>query len=225
MRQPIRVVAFDMIETVFSLENLRAGLIPLGLPGSALEAWFAGALRDAFALAATGRFAPFRAVMADALADTLQRHNVPVMENRIEAFLDGFRSLDAQPDALAALTHLRDADMRIVAVSNGARQATQILIERTGLAHYFDSVFSVDDVGWSKPRREVYDHVAAATGYAAQNICLVATHPWDVLGAQSAGWSGAYVSRGRPWPATMPQPRITGDELLDTAEAVRVETG
>ena len=44
------VVAFDMIETVFSLEIMRERLVSLGLPASALEAWFAAGLRDAFAL-------------------------------------------------------------------------------------------------------------------------------------------------------------------------------
>ena len=57
------VVAFDMIETVFSLEIMRERFVSLGLPESALEGWFAAGLRDAFALAITDQFAPFRSVL------------------------------------------------------------------------------------------------------------------------------------------------------------------
>lgn len=215
-----RAIAFDIIETVFSLESLRPGLTPLGLPGSALETWFAGSLRDAFALAATGRFAPFRAVMADALADLLQRHGVPVMENRIAAFLDGMKTLNAQPDAAEALATLRAADMPVIALSNGAAAATEGLLDRAGLRPFFHEVLSVEDVGLSKPRGEVYGHAASVLGMAPGDLCLVAAHAWDVHGAKSAGLKSVFVSRGQPYPATMLAPDIIGDELADTAQAI-----
>lgn len=225
MPGPIRAVAFDIIETVFSIENLRPGLAPLGLPATALETWFAGSLRDAFALAATGAFAPFRKVMGDALADLLQRHNLPVMENRIAAFLDGMGNLDAQPDAHRAFATLHQAGLPVVAISNGARSATQHLLDRAALAPLVQHVFSVDDVGFSKPRRELYAHVARALDLPEAEICLVAAHAWDVHGAGSAGLAGAFVSRGQPWPSTMRRPTIIGDELLDTVEAVIAHRG
>jgi 2-haloacid dehalogenase len=213
-----KAVAFDIIETVFSLESLRPGLTPLGLPASALETWFAASLRDAFALAATGQFAPFRSVMADALADLLQRHGVPVMDNRIAAFLDGMKTLNAQPDAAEALAALRVADIPVIALSNGAAAATESLLDRAGLRTLFRQVLSVEDVGLSKPRGEVYLHAAAVLGLDPKDLCLVAAHAWDVHGAKSAGLKAAFVSRGQPYPATMLRPDIVGDELADTAE-------
>ncbi len=220
MPQPIRAVAFDIIETVFSLESLRPGLAPLGLPPNTLDTWFAASLRDAFALAATNEFAPFRKVMGDALADLLQRHNLPVMENRIVSFLDGMKNLDAQPDAHRAFSLLDEAGLPIVAVSNGASAATQHLLDRAALTPLVRRVFSVEDVGFSKPRREVYAHVAASLGLREPEICLVAAHAWDVHGARAAGLHGAFVSRGQPYPATMRKPSVVGDELVDTAEAI-----
>ena len=63
-----RVVAFDVIETLFALEALRTRLEKAGLTGNALEWWFARTLRDGFALAATGDFQPFARVAEEALA-------------------------------------------------------------------------------------------------------------------------------------------------------------
>jgi len=225
MPGPIRAVAFDIIETVFSIESLRSGLTPLGLPANTLDTWFAASLRDAFALAAMDDFAPFRRIMGDALADLLQRHNLPVMENRIAAFLDGMKNLEARPDADRAFAMLAQANLPIVAVSNGAAAATQHLLERAALAQRVHRVFSVDEIGLSKPRREVYTHVAQSLDLPASAICLVAAHPWDVHGARSAGLRGAFVSRGQPWPASMRRPTMIGDELLDTVEAVLAHTG
>jgi hypothetical protein len=53
MRSRPLAVAFDIIETVFSLGHLRSRLDAAGVPGQALEVWFAQTLRDAFALDAT----------------------------------------------------------------------------------------------------------------------------------------------------------------------------
>lgn len=220
----IRAVAFDIIETVFSIERLRAGLVSLGLPPHALETWFAASLRDAFALAATDDFAPFRKVMRDALADLLQRHNLPVMENRITAFLDDMKNLEARHDAYRAFATLAQADMPVVAVSNGSAAATRHLLERAALLPHVTAVISVEEVGLAKPRREVYTHVAQSVNLPASAVCLVAAHAWDVHGARSAGLQAAFVSRGQPWPYSMRRPTIIGDELLDTVETVLART-
>src|SRR5690349_13135580 len=96
------VVAFDIIETVFSLESLRGRLGAEGAAGEVLELWFARALRDAFAMAATGRFAPFREVLKAALADTLDERGTPLPDEPLARILDGFAALDPHEDAGAA---------------------------------------------------------------------------------------------------------------------------
>ncbi len=49
-------------------------------------------------------------------------------------------------------------------------------------------------------------------------MALVATHPWDIHGARSAGWLGAYVERGVPFPShVMHPPDVTGETLAETA--------
>src|SRR5258708_10499828 len=61
------VVAFDVIETLMSLEPLRARLTEIGQPPHLLEAWYTRTLRDGMALSATGDFAPFTDVAEAAL--------------------------------------------------------------------------------------------------------------------------------------------------------------
>jgi len=68
------VVVFDMIETVFSLENLRGRLASVGLLRETLEVWLAHILRDAFALEATGVYKPFREIASTTLVTLLAQH-------------------------------------------------------------------------------------------------------------------------------------------------------
>src|SRR5262250_2167342 len=60
-------VAFDVIETLMPLEPLRERFTAAGLPAHLLELWFTRTLRDGIALAATGDYAPFGEVAAQAL--------------------------------------------------------------------------------------------------------------------------------------------------------------
>ena len=69
-----------------------------------------------------------------------------------------------------------------------------------------EGVLSVEAVRLAKPRAEVYRHGLEAAGVRAGDAMLVACHPWDVTGARSAGLSGAYVARGKPYPPAMTPP-------------------
>jgi len=211
------VVAFDIIETTFSLEPLRDRLSALGLPGGSLETWFAVGLRDAFALAAAGDFAPFRSVLEGALGQVLAEHQVQISGEQRSGVLDMMSRLPPHPDAATAFQTLARAGVRIMALSNGAATATETLLDRAGLAGFVEWIVSVDDVGFSKPRPEVYRHAVRTAGVAAEEMTLVATHSWDVHGAKAAGLKAAYVRRGRPFPQTMRAPDLEGEELADVA--------
>jgi 2-haloacid dehalogenase len=214
------VVAFDIIETVFSLESMRARLVSLGLPPNALETWFASGLRDAFALAATDRFAPFRSVLEAALANILSQHGLPFDKAEAASVLDGMAKLEPHPDAAEAFAALRQGGLRIAALSNGAGSATKALLKGAGLDSFVDQVFSVDEVKLSKPRREVYLHAAKLSGASPGQVALAATHAWDVHGAKAAGLIGAFVARGQSYPAAMVPPDVTGETLIDVARAL-----
>src|SRR5229473_2081404 len=92
------VIAFDVIETVFSLDTLRGRFELVGLPGTALETWFAQTLRGAFVLDATGAFVSSRDVATANLASMLLTGDEA--DSRIENDLAGFAELDDLDDAL-----------------------------------------------------------------------------------------------------------------------------
>lgn len=211
-------VAFDVIETVFSLESLRPRLLAAGLPGHMLETWFAQVLRDAFALDATGVYKPFREVATAALqglfAEPRQADSA-----RADGIIDGFTELDAHPDAGPAMQRLRDAGIRIVMLTNGSAKVTETLLERAGFRDLVERTVTVDEVKHWKPRKEVYLHCAETVGVEPQRLALVAAHAWDIHGGRRAGLITAYVGRsGQAFPATMARPDIVGSTLIEVAD-------
>ncbi len=212
-----RAVAFDIVETTFSLESLRPRLVAYGIPGTSLETWFARILRDAFALAATDTYAAFRDIAAATLAELGREHGLAPDRAGLDAVLDGFGQLDPQPDAAEAFRILRSADVRVAALTNGATATTEALFQRAKLTADVERVISVAEIRQWKPRRGLYLHAAAVLGVAPAELALVATHAWDVHGAKCAGLLTGFVARGQSFPATMATPDIVGQSLVDVA--------
>jgi 2-haloacid dehalogenase len=220
MRVRPRFVAFDVIETVFSLDRLRDRLGAIGLPPGVLDVWFARILRDAFALAATEAYASFREIASTALAMLVAEQGGDADPGTRETVLDGFAELDPHEDASAAFQCLRDARLPILALTNGGSEATKKLLRRAGLDRYVQQVISVEDVRHLKPRREVYLHAAGWAGVAPEELALVAAHAWDIHGGGRAGLTTAFVARGNPYPVFMVPPHITVANLVEAAEAL-----
>ncbi len=215
-----RVVAFDIVETTFSLETLRPRLSGQVLPGACLETWFARTLRDAFALAATDTYAGFRDIASATLAEVAREHGRDLGKAGLNAVLDGFGQLDPHPDAAEAFRVLRNADIRIAALSNGAAETTQALLQRGGLADLVERVISVAEIRQWKPRRGLYLHAAEVLGVAPPALALVATHAWDVHGAKCAGLVTGFVARGQSFPGTMAAPDVIGQSLAEVASRI-----
>jgi len=79
----------------------------------------------------------------------------------------------------------------------------------------FERRFSVDEsVRRHKPAPEAYRSVAAALEVDPGDICLIASHVWDTIGAVAAGWQAALILREGNAPLDVgPQPNYTGKDL------------
>ena len=215
------VVAFDVIETLFPIEPLRARLEDAGLPAHALEPWFSGLLRDAFALEATGVYRPFRAVAMASLQVELIKAGQEPHPERIEAVLSGFAELDPHPDVADAMQTLRDAEIRLFTLTNGSASNTGKLLDRAGIADLVERTVSIDEVEHWKPNRAVYLHCAKRAGVQPEELALVAAHGWDIHGAGRAGLITGFVARqNEPFPAVMQAPDVFGSTLTEVVDGL-----
>ena len=210
-----QLIAFDVIETLFSLEPLRRHFTEAGLPQRAFETWFATALRDMFALAASQSYAPMKKLLEASLDELCAKQGCNLDKG---ALIKAMGQLPPHPDVAPGIRALKDAGYRMIAVSNGAKSATKQLLEGAGLVSAFEKLISTDDVGRAKPDARVYLHAAREAEVEPQDLMLIASHPWDIHGARSAGLKAAYLDRGKPFPDFMKAPDLTAESLTDLAE-------
>jgi len=140
---------------------------------------------------------------------------VPELADRA---MERLAQLPAQPDAAEALALLRDAGHRIAVVTNSAREAGERSLAAAGLSELVETVIGADGAGAYKPDPRVYAHAARELGAPPAELCLVAAHAWDVLGAMRAGWQGAWAGhRERRLLSLVPTPLAAGATLLEVA--------
>lgn len=195
MKARPEVVAFDVVETLFALDPVRDRMKEVGLAAGAMPLWFAGFLRDAFALDAAGTYAPFKEIAAATLAVAMANDGIEPTEAKVAHVIGAFAELPAHPDVRPALEKLRAANVRIVTLTNGSAENTRQLLERAGLSGHVEKVISIDEVKRWKPAPEVYRHAASSVGVAPGRMALVAAHAWDVHGAKRAGLATGWVVR------------------------------
>jgi 2-haloacid dehalogenase len=215
-----RVVIFDVLGTLFSLDAVRAKLTAIGAPAATLEAWFERTLHGALTLTTVGEFRPFREVARAALQTTLAQLQLDVAET--EEVLGGLSDVKPYDDAGPALERLAEERIRVVALTNSGAQQTEELLHGADLLECFERLFSVSEVGAYKPERRPYEHVLSELRVDGSRATLIAAHAWDVVGARAAGLGALWVDRlERRWPLPVPEPpRVASlaeaiDALLD----------
>lgn len=222
MNRP-KAVAFDVVETLFSLESLRPRLRSAGLADHHLETWFAGFLRDAFALEISGEYKSFRDIASAGLAVLLEKELGRVERQAVAHVLDGFAELDAHSDVAPAMAALQDAGIRIATLTNGSAKVTTTLLERAGVQHLVEHVISIDEIGHWKPHSAVYGFCTGKLGLQPDEVVLVAAHPWDIQGASQCGLMTGYVARGgAPFPAVMKAPDLQAKSLTELIDEITV---
>jgi 2-haloacid dehalogenase len=214
-------VVFDVNETLFSLDALEAAFGEAGLPDGAMPLWFARILRDGFALAATSRWRPFRALAAEHLQRLLLAHDRPAGDDDVDRVLAAFAELDAHPDVRPALERLRDAGVPAATLTVGDAGLTRTLLDRADLGDLVTATLSCDDARLWKPRADAYHHAARTLDVPAGELALVAVHSWDVHGAHEAGLRTGWCSRLEGERISgFSAPDVTGESLVEVVDGL-----
>lgn len=211
------VVAFDVNETLFSLDAVGRALDDVGAPDGTLQRWFAQVLSDGFALTCAGDFAPFRQLAVQ----TLER----MLDDRVAAagVLERFAELDPHPDVQPALERLVDAGVPAVTLTNGHAEMTERLLERAGLRHLVSACHDVGEVQRWKPAVLPYTHCAQRNDVTPERMAMVAVHSWDVHGARRAGLVTGYASRHEGGAVTAFAPAdVNADDLVGVVDGLLV---
>lgn len=208
------VVAFDALETLFSLSALAPRLAETGGDATVLESWFSRLGRDGLALGLAGDWRTFQEVAKAALGSLLPY----APDSALEHVLSGLTELDPYPDSGPAMGRAVQG-ARVIVLTNGSVPATCKLLERARLDTFVEAVVSADDAGAWKPAADAYLHAAEVAGVPPERLALVSVHPWDVHGARAAGLLTGWCNRtGTRFPETFQEADVQGPDLLEVVE-------
>lgn len=214
-------VVFDVNETLFGLDALGDAFETAGLPGSALDLWFARTLADGFALATTGDFATFGELGRFHLRRILRSFALDHGDEQVEEIVGAFRQLEPYEDVEPSLRRLHREGVRAVTLTNGDADITRDLLATHQLDELVERCFDVGQVAAWKPREAPYAMVADELDLPRDQLAMVAVHSWDVHGAKRAGLTTAWVSRleGQAVPQ-MIGADVTGRSLVEVVDSL-----
>ena len=221
------IIVFDVNETLLDITTLEPLFARLFGNKILLREWFAQLVLYSQTMTLSGLYTPFGELGVSALQMTADIHNVRLIDSDIDELKERMSKMPAHPDVVPALTKLREAGFRLVTLTNSANSASPTPLEKAGINHFFEQHFSVEQVARFKPAPETYQMVAHALSVDVSDLCLVACHLWDTIGAQAAGCQGAFLTR--PHNAllsapNLPVPDFMAADLTTLAEQIIFST-
>jgi len=153
---------FDVNETLLDLAALDDFFVEVTGDAATRREWFDLMIHNALVITAAGGYRPFGQIAAACLptvAATRGRSATPEQQRELG---ERMRRLPAHREAAGAVTRLRDAGFRVVALTNSVLEVAEDQLRNSGLSSLFEDVYSADQVRRLKPAPEPYRFVVEA---------------------------------------------------------------
>jgi 2-haloacid dehalogenase len=213
------LIVFDVNETLLDLETMEPTFERIFADKSAMRLWFANFIMYSAALTVAGCYVPFTDIGAAVMQMLADTRGIRIGEADKRELTDKFSTMPPHREVPAALRKLRQAGFRLFTLTDNLLEVQTRQLEYGGIVDLFERRFSADGVKHHKPSREAYGYVERELGVRPTDLCLIACHTWDTLGAVAAGWEGALIKRtGNDVLGVGPQPHIVGADLNDVAD-------
>jgi 2-haloacid dehalogenase len=209
------IIVFDVNETLLDLETIRPTFDRIFGDQAALRLWFAALITYSEALTLAGVYVPFTDIGGAVLRMLAASRGIAISEADGAELTDRFASMSPHPEVPEAFRRLRDHGFRLFTLTDNTLEISGRQLEKAGVIDLFERRFSVDEgVHRHKPAPEAYQMVARELDIDPGDICLIACHVWDTIGALAAGWQAGLILReGNALLDIGPQPNYVGDDL------------
>jgi 2-haloacid dehalogenase len=214
------IIVFDVNETLLDLDSMNSIFERIFKDRAAMRLWFADLILYSEALTLAGVYVPFTDIGGAVLGMLAATRGITISDADAAELTNRFATMPPHPEVPAALRRLRDHGFRLFTLTDNTLAISGRQLEHGGIIDLFERRFSVDEtVRRHKPAPEAYHSVAAALELDPGDICLVASHVWDTIGAGAAGWQAGLILREGNAPLGVgPQPDYIGQDLDAVAD-------
>lgn len=215
------VLVFDVNETLLELESMAPLFTRVFGDPMALRQWFNQLVLYSMTVTLSGCYTDFFTLSKSVLQMLADVHGVSLTGDDRDAIAQGMRTMPAHPDVEEGLKALADQGFRLVTLTNSpVRTDASSPLDNAGLGDYFERQFSVHTLRAFKPATALYTNVADELSVEPSECMMVAAHAWDIIGAQSAGYAGALITRPGNAPLRadgVPEPTVLARDIRDLA--------
>ena len=216
------VLVFDVNETLINFESMNALFERVYGDKHVMREWLGHLIMYSMTLTLSGLYVDYYSLGQGLLQMVGSIKGVTVRLQDLEQIKTAMMTMPAHSDVVEGLKHLKKLGYRMVTLTNSPPNPSgKSPLEQAGLAGYFERQFSIETVRSYKPSQGVYHMVAQELDVQPSSCCMVAAHVWDTIGAQSAGFSAALITRpgNAPLPTPgLPQPNFVAKDLIHLAK-------
>jgi 2-haloacid dehalogenase len=210
------LIVFDVNETLLDLEALAPTFERIFGEKGAMRLWFDDLILYSAALTVAGCYVPFTDIGSAVMKMLAETRGIKIDDKDKKTLTEKFSTMPPYPEVPAALRKLRDAGFRLFTLTDNLLDVQTRQLEHGGIVDLFERRFSADGVKHHKPSRKAYAYVETELAAQPSQLCLIACHTWDTLGAVAAGWEAALIKRvGNDVLGVGPQPQLVGNDLND----------
>ncbi|MNU78569.1 Pyrimidine 5'-nucleotidase YjjG [compost metagenome] len=139
---------------------------------------------------------------------------------------DGYIELSPQqtalfPGAVQMLDELKAEDYRLHIITNGFKEVQHIKLSKSGINEYFDMVLCSEEIGVTKPHREIFQEAQRITECNTEHAIMIGDDfKADIIGALNAGWTAIHFDPEVKFKKERNVPRIR--ELAEVPSVVNL---
>jgi 2-haloacid dehalogenase len=223
----VRNIVFDCNESLLDLTTVTPVFQRLFSEPGAMRLWFQELITYSQALTIAGVYVPFTDIGSAVLDKIAASKGIKITAADRHELTDRFATMPPYPDVPEGLRRLKGAGFHLYSLTDNIAAVSGRQLTHGGIVDLFDRRFSVDDTAKQhKPAPEAYGEVTRALGASPSEMCLVACHTWDTMGAQAVGWEAGLIRRvNNDVLDTAAQPQYVGKDLNAVADQIIARNG
>lgn len=135
-------------------------------------------------------------------------------EDLVKRMSDGYIDLSPQqtalfPGAVEMLDELKAENYRLHIITNGFKEVQHIKLKNSGISEYFELVLCSEEIGVTKPHREIFQEAQRITTCKTEHAVMVGDDfKADIIGALNAGWTAIHFDPEHKYKKERTVPRI-----------------
>jgi len=159
---------------------------------------------------------------------TLSKHGIDDVA-LAQKMSDGYIELSPRqtnlfPGAVETLKNFQKEGYQMHIITNGFKEVQFIKLENSGIRAYFDMILCSEEIGITKPHREIFIEAQTRTNCKSHHAIMIGDDfKADIIGSLNAGWTAIHFDPEHKYKKERNVPRIRElGELVDVVSMLPI---